>query len=536
MNKRLFILGLDGATFDIIDPLVKEGRLPSFRKLAQEGSWGKLRSSIPPQSSVAWPVALTGVNPGRTGIFAFWQQLKGRWERPLINSSVLRAPTLFDHLAEQGGSGVSFNVPVSFPPRDNPAIIVTGLLSPSIEAGITKPASLLVELIARGLRPPVEMELLGMTGQPPGVPVLERLYENLSRREEIMHYLMSTKPWDCFMAVFTISDRIQHFFWHAMDRSHPGYSQASADSYGEAIRHCYIRLDRLIGRLLEKLEDTSLIVMSDHGFGPKTKNFFLNKWLEQCNYLKLKRPFQRYGLSRHGRSLRLARKKLEEIIDWRRTTAYSNWIGSQEGIYINLRGREPEGIVDPADYDGLVEQIKTDLESLRNPDNGEKLVDIVYTRDEIYEGPYTDSAPDLVMIMQDHSFMPSPNLQAQQLFSSTSDPAFSGRQEGESGQHRDHGILYVHGDGIAKDNQVDGAGLEDILPLAFYLMRRPIPAKLDGFLREEIIEPWFRKKFPPDYMKTETAKCVESGSSEMILNDEDDKEIKKRLKGLGYIE
>ena len=537
MNKRLFILGLDGATFDIIEPLLAKNQLPAFRRLAEEGSWGKLRSTIPPQSSVAWPVALTGVNPGRTGIFAFWQQLKNRWERPLINSHIIGSPTLFDYLAEQDCTAVSFNVPVSYPPRDNPETIITGLLSPSIEAGITKPASLLVELVARGLRPPVEMDLLGMTGRNPGVIILEKLYENLSRREEIMHYLMKSRSWDCFMAVFTISDRIQHFFWHAMDQSHPGYSLAGNAQFGDAINQCYIRLDRLLGRLLDNLGDTSLIVVSDHGFGPKVKNFFLNNWLQQCNYLRLKRRTGRFRLVRFGKRFRFIPKKGEEIIDWSRTTAYSNWIGSQEGIYINLRGREPEGIVDSgAEYDDLVEHLKKDLESLKNPDTGERLVDCVYTRNEIYMGPYTESAPDLVMTMQDHSIMPSPSLLGRELFSSTADPALSGLQEGESGQHRDHGILYVRGEKIARRNPVSGAGLEDILPIALYMMGNKIPEGLDGKIIKELFIKGQLREQPPIYQKSVSAKYPACRNSGIALDEDEDQNIKSRLKGLGYIE
>lgn len=535
MSEKLFILGLDGATFDIISPMMAEGLLPSFLRLVNEGASGQLQSTLPPQSSVAWPVMLTGTGPGKTAIFAFWQYESGSWERPLVHSGLLRAPTLFDYLADAGRNGISFNVPVSFPARENPSTTVCGLLTPSLEAGMTKPQSLLVELIARGITPPLEMDLLAMVGANPDTALIERLFRNLDIRERISGYLMDSREWDCFLSVFTISDRIQHFFWDAYDPNHPGHTSEKKARFGDVIRQCYIRLDTLLGRLMDRLDGVPLIVLSDHGFGPKLKNFFINRWLVQEGYLHLKPGFRRVRI-RGFRRPRFVPRAPHEIIDWKKSVAYANWVGSQEGIYINLKGRELQGNVeDGEEYDSLISRIKKDLSEVRDPDTGERIVESVYHREEIYKGPYTHLAPDIVMTLKNHSYMPAPGLFEKKLFRSTADSEFAGTQEGETGQHRENGIVLVHGKGIAKGKKLHGAKLEDILPLAMYLMDLPIPLGLDGVIPENAFDKDFLIRQKPRFAEICKTGTKVSGK-EHGFYDRQENLVKDRLRGLGYIE
>ncbi len=183
---------------------------------------------------------------------------------------------------------------------------------------------------------------------------------------------------------FSSIDQNSHVLWRAIDRNHPAYRPELAEKYGGKIAELYRAMDEMVGAALAKIEgDDTLIVMSDHGFAPFYRSFHLNSWLQREGYLKLDRPLEKDALD------------LFSDADWRRTRAYALGLN---GLYLNLRGREPQGAVSPgSEAEKLLDEIAAKLLQLKDPKNGQSIVSRVYKAKEVYQGPYRDQAPDLIV-------------------------------------------------------------------------------------------------------------------------------------------
>ena len=197
-----------------------------------------------------------------------------------------------------------------------------------------------------------------------------------------------------FVTVFQATDKVQHMFWRLTDPQHPMYNARLAARYGDAIDRVYMRADSLVGRLLERCQDgrTTLLVVSDHGFASFLKAVNINTWLVRNGYMTLSKldPVR----DRNLEDL-FGRGTFWPNVDWSHTRAYALALGQ---IYVNLKGRESEGIVQPgADYEALRNEIIQKFSALKDPDTGAPVVHHVYRREEAFHGPYFSEAPDLVV-------------------------------------------------------------------------------------------------------------------------------------------
>jgi len=221
---------------------------------------------------------------------------------------------------------------------------------------------------------------------------LEDLFYTMNQREEIMMNMLKKKDFDLFLFIFQASDRVQHMFWRLIDKTHPAYDRKKAEKYGDAILKVYQKIDEILGEVMPFVdENTTLFVISDHGFHSFRKAVNLNTWLVKNGYMTLS--------SEKGKEYKLedlfGRGEFWPNVDWQRTKAYALGLGC---IYINLKGREIYGKVKPGDEcDGLKEEIVTKLKNLRDPATGKKVIVDVYKRENIYKGEYLKEAPDLVV-------------------------------------------------------------------------------------------------------------------------------------------
>jgi predicted AlkP superfamily phosphohydrolase/phosphomutase len=561
-QRKLFIAGIDGATFTIIEPLLKKGELPTFKKIMAQGVHGTLTSTQPPQSSVAWPSFMTGVNPGKHGVFAFWDRPHGTFYRPLISSKSIRARTIWEILNGHGLRSIVLNHPITYPPYRIDGCMIGGLLTPSEESIFTYPPSLHTELIAEIGDYRIDYELLELIKDRSPVAILKHLYYMLEKRKEAALYLMKHHPWDVFCVVFTITDRIQHFFWKWIDSTGQPSTDPLREKYSRVIFQCYKRIDGILEELLHRLpKETTVCLMSDHGFGSKVKNVHLNQWLRESGFLDIKkdnvrskgrmtvgrtsleRAFTRLGLEKAARLLpgrcrrfplpapRSIPRPLHETIRWHNTKAYANWIGAEEGIFINMKGREPYGIIERGEeYKKIVNEIIDRLKQLTDPDTGERITDWAAPREDVYSGPYIQNAPDIAFCFKEHSYMPVGGVAADSVFSL---PGKMGTQEGETGQHRDDGILFLAGDLLKQNHRIEDAAIVDLLPTFLALLGLPLPNNLDG----KVLQRAFEKKL--DYsLESDSETAIEGkrdGDRGDVYSEEDREALKKRLRGLGYI-
>jgi predicted AlkP superfamily phosphohydrolase/phosphomutase len=550
--KKIMIIGLDGVPLDIIQPWAQSGHLPNLQHLIDSGVTGLLRSTIPPTSGPSWSSFVTGMNPGKTGIYDFLYRKEGTYAFPPVNASQRGGTTMFRYLSNAGYQVGVLNLPMSYPVEQINGFMVSGWMTPYAATDFIHPAGLSAELeqeVGDYRIYPTETFAEGRREA-----FLKATYDLLDMRTRTATYLARTKPWDVFMAVFFDTDRVLHQLWHYMDPDHAW--QAYSQDRERIVREYFEKVDESIGKILEYTDDDTLvIILSDHGMGRANNFIVLNNWLLDTGLLRLKRdPWTRFKefTFRRGFTLRNVHQVADRLhlarqaeyvagyfvdhllkmaflsfldVDWSQSMAYSfgRHLGS---IYVNVKGREPQGIVEPgAEYEAVRDKIERLAYEFRDPRTGRKLIGEVLRREEIYSGPYLEHAPDLIL---------RPN-EPSDIFFGLAD--FGHRETVStvyrySGMHRDYGLLIMNGPGVRQGRSVEGAVIQDIAPTILHTMGLPVPADMDGRVLDNAFIEEYMESFPVDIG---TPAAADEDLDWTGYTEEGEKEIMDRLEGLGYL-
>ncbi len=295
MSARVLIIGLDGATFDLIEPWVAAGDLPNLAGLMRAGAWGRMRSTVPPATFPAWTSLMTGVNPGKHGVYDFSRRVPGAYRVEFVNATYRQWPSAWRHLSREGKRVAVIGLPATYPPEPINGLCISGFDSPvatGIDRSFVHPPELFDELVqAVG---PYEITGFQELHIGPGwhQAALDRLLQAARRRTEIAAYLLDREPWDCFFVHYGESDTVAHHFWAAHDPGSPRYDHDLAANLGNAIHTVYRALDRAVGELVARGgSEATVMVVSDHGSGGTGQRIvYLNRWLNQQGWLQFARP------------------------------------------------------------------------------------------------------------------------------------------------------------------------------------------------------------------------------------------------------
>ncbi len=550
---RLAIVGIDGATFEVIRPLVAAGELPHIARVLREGAWGVLDSETPPITPPAWVSMMTGVNPGRHGIFHFIRRQLGSYATPLNDASHYAGKDLHALLGRRGWSIGSLAVPMTFPPQPQPGgYQVAGIpcpLDPALVSDSPETEARLRAHIGRPYRPDVDfVNDAGDTEKPADeLEQYERLREELFavERERLaaVRGLLQEQPTDFFFTVVSVTDRCQHYFWKFQDRSHAGWTEEGARRFGEVIRDSYRLADEFVGAVREAVgPDCPIALVSDHGFGPQHGDFHANAWLEQEGFLVRKRHapcwtiartsvgnmLGKLGLGGLARVLgplaripvwRPWRKPQADLndVDWARTEVYQ----ALHGLCVNLEGREPEGSVPPARFAEVLDRLERRLEELELPD-GSRALDFCVRGLDFYAGPRAGEAPDLQYQMGGLAWLPKDDWGSPALFSARRNAAISGT-------HRFDGIFAVSAPGVAAGRELAGMHIRDTTPTLLHVVGEPVPSWMEGQVQAGILQP---ERDPVVVQEEEPG--ADAGSAS--YTDEQAAAIEESLRGLGYLQ
>lgn len=551
---RTLLLGLDGATFDLLTPWMAQGHLPNLKRLTQEGTWGDLASTVPPTTAPAWAACFTGVNPGKHGIYDFRESPFFDARRPLISSRSVRAPKLWHLLNRHGKRAGVLNVPITYPPEPLDGFVVSGMMTPGPEVAFTYPPALKEELL-RAIPDyviNVDIPRYDVEDETDAYAFLDEIARSFERRAAAFFYLMERHEWHFLMVVFIVMDRIQHLLWkYYDDPDNRFYTSERAPRLRARILEVYQQVDAFLGEVLGRLDDdTDLLLVSDHGFGPTQAWINVNHWLQAEGLLRVnpkvllrKRlfyeamrlngtplvqaivpPALRRAVRQRVRQTRSTfRSDLVESIDWEQTQAFFASIPCQ-GIYVNVK-RDGQGTVEPgAAYDALRERLRQGLLALRDPRTGEQVVDEVHFREEVYHGPYTDWAPDLLFVAHNYAYL------GRELLGTPG--AIETSMNWANGFHRPNGIFLARGRGFHAGRHIEGARIMDIAPTILYRMGLPVPSYMDGRPLQEAMTEDFCSAHP--LQQEEASLEVLRGAAETYSDDES-AEIEARLRGLGYM-
>ena len=545
MVNKVCIISLDGATWNILDYLLDRDYMPNFQSFINRGCKGVLKSTIPPISPVAWASFQTGVNPDKHGIFAFrhleWNE--GVPQLRLMNASQIRVNTLWDYLSTVDKKSIVINMPMTYPPSPTDGIIVSGLLTPDTDSKFTYPDSLkkeLLKVIPNYAPPQSAREQKVPKGDIEGF--VNNMKEIVEMRKKAALYLAQQYPWDVFMIHFQVTDHIQHPLWHCLDSGHPSFEPKNFDK----VVTIYEKLDQAIGELLKVFPDECMtIVLSDHGFQrceqylyantllvdqdllfPKTINpqtisplrmgiQFLKasaiRFLKALDIFKLRSYFIKNDSRTHGHG------KLLTCYDWESSEALC-FFGHTFGL-IKVLG-------DQDTIEKNKAKIINQLRSLRDIEPYKSFIDEVVDADLIYQGPYKNNGPDLLLRPNKGVFVSGSFDKEEEIIRQVK-PG----EDYETGMHNEDGIFVIAGPEIGVGQTGLEANIIDILPTVLYCLGVPIPRYVDG----KVIQDIFSK--PPELDEKDYTD-IDSNSLRYNLtswSDDNQSKVEERLKDLGYI-
>ncbi|MHA2336504.1 MAG: alkaline phosphatase family protein [Candidatus Hodarchaeales archaeon] len=550
-KTKVLVIGLDGASPNLIESWKDE--LPNLKSIMESGVWGKLESTIPPATCPAWNCFMTGKNPGKIGVYDFVEQFDMSTGPKVTDYTKQDGRAVWEFLGDSNKKVCVVNVPMTYPPIRVNGLLVSGMISTSKLGVYTYPEHLAKELddVAEGYEiAPDVVAPKYMKGSEEGF--LKELYRVTDKRLKITNHLITKYNWDFFMVVFVALDLIQHFFWHHMDENHPAYNPEKSKIFKDAIKNCYKKMDSMIGELVSLLdENTTIMIMSDHGFGPFHGYFLTNSWLEQEGFLKrgngesgfknflvthnltgkkIKEFLLKTGMYTYFKKIKnLLPAALHELvphednplfrnINWAETQAYG--LGNFGLIYINREGRESKGTVKQQEYRKLRENIIKRLLELKHPTTGKNIVTKIYKSEEIYSGKYVDKSPDIIIFLDEGRYNQGEWLLGSKIWLDT-----LSAEAGITGCHRIDGIWMMKGPNVRSNIRID-SNIVDLAPTILHVYNLQIPEDMDG----KVVKEAFILEKEIEYQKE-----VEEKKKSYVYSKEEEEAIKERLRGLGYL-
>jgi predicted AlkP superfamily phosphohydrolase/phosphomutase len=385
-TPRVAVIGLDCGTPQLLFRDF-EKETPNIHALMARGQWGDLESITPPITVPAWACAMTGRTPGQLGIYGFRNRKDTSYDGlSIATTDAIREPAVWDALGAEGMRSLLIGVPPSFPPpKEFPGWRVGCFLTPPSAKSWAFPTELeteIVEELGEGNDYIFDIPDFRRAGYD---VALDQVFTMTERRFQVGRRLAREKPWDFFMLCEIAPDRLHHVFWQHWDRSHPLYE--AGNKYETAFQDYYRFLDDQVGSLLDELPDDAItIVMSDHGARPMMGGLCFNDWLIREGYLSLS------AQPSHVMPIK------DAAIDWGHTVAWGDG-GYYGRLFLNVKGREPEGIVEPARYEEVRDELIDRLEAAPGPD-GEPLRTRVLKPQDVYS-EVRGVAPDLIVYFGD---------------------------------------------------------------------------------------------------------------------------------------
>ncbi|MCX8072580.1 MAG: alkaline phosphatase family protein [Candidatus Binatia bacterium] len=554
----LLIVGWDGASPNLVEPMIRKGRLPNLAALRARGVWGRVRAPWPPVTFPSWTTFMTGVNPGRHGIFDFTCRERGTYQVRFVNSTWRRAPTIWSILSGVGRRVCVLGLPATYPPEAVNGIMLSGFDTPVTtwaDDSFVYPRERAAEIASLGGFPFADFQEFRVNSKW-YARARQRLLRGIEQKLRVAAHFLKQEAWDCFLVLFGESDTVAHHFWHFSDPHSPFAPESADPLMGNVIEEVYQALDEALARLMKLAPDADVLVVSDHGFGGVgLRRIHLNRWLQEHGWLRFlasrsclvpawMKPlalsvmpprFQRILFNGYGGRWSSALETAARFrgIDFARSAAFSEELGYFPSLWLNVKGRDPLGVVSQSDYTRVRSEIRDALLAWRHEDSGRPVVRSVWFREEVYTGPYVVDAPDLLLeVCEDeagYAVVPASSGGRAGPVVTTIDLSSwrGGKLQGLSGAHCRNGIFALGGPSVVT---VGNAGTVDMVQFA------PAVLQLCGV------------SSTPQFFDGETFASIVSTSSLAAASNvcgairsprayskEEEVEISKRLEDLGYL-
>jgi predicted AlkP superfamily phosphohydrolase/phosphomutase len=508
--------------------MLDAGELPVLASLIERGVHGDCLSTVPSHSWCAWPTFMTGLNPAGHAVFDILEHKPGVSKRLPITYRSIKAPNVFQDFSDAGKTSLALNIPLTFPTPEIKGKVVAGGVLPASRS-YTHPLELQQELDRNAPFPVNGMSWTTFRNRPEAF--LEECARITAKRQKSFEYLLDTTDWDFGVLVYVSTDRIQHCLMEYICPEHPEYERLKDTPVARQTRAVYQQLDAGLAELLERTTDDDLVVfMSDHGHQPCTRTCTMDRILHHLGYLEFGRGSLAFNLIRWGPGRRIARRLYDIFklhgkisipaspIEWSKTRAYTSVVSTGEGVSVNLKGREPEGIVGQKDYDRVRDDVASALDDFRDPETGNPPIRKIYRKEEVMSGKFLDTAPDLLLV-------PAP------LYSLTHAKGMVEAADWLSGDHRLEGVIVATGPEVRRGRLNETVCLQDLGPTAMAGLGVPSAVPRDGRVIGSLVGGGVELQVTSAPDTTAPARDVETG-----LSSDEEGEIEDQLRGLGYVE
>lgn len=481
---KILVIGLDCAAPEL---LLGDERLVNFRRLMEVGCYGRLESVVPPITVPAWMCMSTSQDPGSLGVYGFRNRTDYSYDGlAIVNSKSIQEFTIWDQIVREGGRAIIIGVPPSYPPRKLNGICVGCFMTPDTTKNIyTHPVA-------------VQQEIANLVGEYPVDAkgfrtdnkdwLKDEIYAMSRKHFTVVRHFMQNQEWDYLHFVEIGLDRIHHGFWQYHDPQHVQFEPDNP--YQEVIRDYYLYLDEELGRIFELLDDdTAVLVVSDHGAQRLDGGFCVNEWLVREGLLVLNEypkeitPFAKLN------------------VNWEKTRVWSEG-GYYARVFFNVKGREPQGVIDPSAYEAFRDEVKAMFEATVD-DKGQPMGTLVFKPQAIYKN-VRNVAPDLIvhfggLYWRSIGGVGYPTLHTQE------------NDTGPDGcNHAQFGAFILAAPNNPLQGEIEGAHLLDIAPTLLELGGYDIPNSMQG-------------------------RSLVAGQVLGPLSMDEEEIIRERLSGLGYI-
>ena len=546
-GSRVLVVGLDGATWDVIFPLMEQGKLPNLQHLVKGGSFGYLNSTTPPMTLPSWSSMLTGCNPGKHGIFDFVHKKQNQWNLEFTNSTFREVPTIHQIISKQGGRVVSVAVPTTWPPQELNGIVISGFDSP-VSTGIDR-----TFCYPQNIYDEIHRKFGGMCFADFQESRIDHdwhlfakksLLKEIERKEKIAQWILQKERWDMFMFLFGESDTVSHHFWRFYDSKSPRFDGSSAE-LSTAIPDVYCALDKMLGAVIESANPEYICLCSDHGFGGAgTHAVYLNRYLEETGWLQYKRravfsPV--LDMSKMGFS-----KYVPSSVQGRIYRIVPNFIINQmesSSRFGNIKMSKTKFVSDEMNYAATLRsnhinaefsseifgQLQHDL--LRWEVDGQPVIKKIYRREDIYWGDFVHRSPEIILELHEregYTYTMLPSIRSNQSWRLLHPHEYSGGKGlGMNGTHRQHGVFLIYG-GDIPSVQIEHMDMWDIAPTLLYALDAEIPSYMDGTIKIPL-DPTRPSKYTDQFDRWNQQNTTEE------FNTKQNEELRRRLEKLGYL-
>ena len=462
-RRRVMVIGLDCAEPELVFDRWLD-QLPNIRSLIDQGVYGRLRSCDPPITVPAWAVMTSSKRPGTLGIYGFRNRADYSYDNHVIaNSTAIKVDRVWDILSRHDKRVILLGIPQTFPPKPVNGILVGDFLTPDTKSDYTYPSEFKNE-ISKVVGDYV-LDVREFRSDKKD-SILKEIFEMTHTRFQLARYLLAEKEWDYFMMVEIGVDRIQHAFWACMDKTHRNYREGNC--YENAILDYYRMVDNEIGELLKFADkSTTVFVVSDHGAQKMEGSICINEWLIKEGYLAL--------LEMPATPTPFAKLK----VDWSKSKAWGDG-GYYSRIFLNLKGREPQGVVDPGAYDQLRSELIEKIEAIPD-EKGRPIGTKVFRPDELYQ-TRNGVAPDLLVYFGNLAWRSAGTVGRNSIHTFEND---TGPDDANHGQH---GIFIARpAGGKGATVQLQGLEIQDVAPTILKILDLPIPDDMEGKVIQEAL-------------------------------------------------